>query len=56
MQSANELLALRKYRDTILADCRESTAFASLAADAFVGLCACGAAVWVVCAMVGGVA
>lgn len=49
MQTANELLALRKYRDTVLADCRESTAFASLAADAFVGLMACCAAVYLVC-------
>lgn len=55
MQSANELLALRIYRDSIIASSAQSEIFARLCAEAFVGLCACGAAVWVACAMVGGV-
>lgn len=56
MQTANELLALRKYRDSIIASSAQSEIFARLCADAFVGLCACGAAVWAACAMAGGVA
>lgn len=54
MMTVAEQKALRAYRDSILRDCRESTAFAILAADAFVGLCACVAAVWVVCACIKG--
>lgn len=49
-----EMKTLRSYTDRIQSQCRESTAFASLAADAFVGLCACGAAVYLVCVFVRG--
>lgn len=54
MMTVAEQKALRAYRDSILSTCRESTAFASLAADALVGLCACGAAVYLVCVFVRG--
>lgn len=49
MQSANELLALRIYRDSIIARCAQSEIFARLCADAFVGLMAGCAAVYLVC-------
>lgn len=54
MRTVSEIRALKAYRDSILRDCRESAAFASLAADTFVGLMACCAAVYLVCIFIGG--
>lgn len=54
MMTIAEHTALRKYRDSIISRCAQDEIFARLCADAVVGLCACGAAVWVVCCMIGG--
>lgn len=54
MMTVTEQKALRKFTDDIQSQCRESTAFASLCADACMGLAAFVAAVWLVCACIGG--